>query len=436
MTKIEAVAQAVAHSHDEDRLKQAERQGLRLAIICRTVAVGAAFAWVGGAWVFLGFYPNPLVFVLLGGFTAIGIAHACVIGTRFDRWWMKYAIYLFDALGICLAFAFFPISRSAEVPQIIAFRAYGIYYLFPLVAMATLSLSPRLVLWTGAAVVAGWWAAFLLVVSAMEQTLSWADLPPGASFAEYEAVFLSPDFIGRGNRVEETGFLFIATAILALAVSRARRVFRAQVKAQAERERVAETLGRYVPEAIARRLIDDPTALVPQERHAAILVMDIAGFTAYSASRSPTEVIEQLNSFLAGCADIIARHDGVVIQFTGDGLMASFGTPIDSAMPETAAISTSRELLGEADSAAFSIRIGLAAGTVASGSIGSSDRQAFTVYGDTVNRAARLEAHGKVLARAVLLDEAVANHAGDNLERFDGQELKGLSGKVDVFALG
>lgn len=436
MTKIEAVAQAVAHSHDEDRLKQAERQGLRLAIICRTVAVGAAFAWVGGAWAFLGFYPNPLVFVLLGAFTAIGIAHACVIGTRFDRWWMKYAIYLFDALGICLAFAFFPISRSAEVPQIIAFRAYGIYYLFPLVAMATLSLSPRLVLWTGAAVVAGWWAAFLLVVSAMERTLSWADLPPGASFAEYEAVFLSPDFIGRGNRVEETGFLFIATAILALAVSRARRVFRAQVKAQTERERVAETLGRYVPEAIARRLIDDPTALVPQERHAAILVMDIAGFTAYSASRSPTEVIEQLNSFLAGCADIIARHDGVVIQFTGDGLMASFGTPIDSATPETAAISASHELLGEVDKAGFSIRIGLAAGTVASGSIGSSDRQAFTVYGDTVNRAARLEAHGKVLARAVLLDEAVANHAGGDMERFDGQELKGLSGKVDVFALG
>ena len=82
LTKIEAVAQAEAHSHDEDRLKQAERQGLRLAIICRTVAVGAAFAWVGGAWAFLGFYPNPLVFVLLGAFTAIGIAHACVIGTR------------------------------------------------------------------------------------------------------------------------------------------------------------------------------------------------------------------------------------------------------------------------------------------------------------------------------------------------------------------
>ncbi|MET1411896.1 adenylate/guanylate cyclase domain-containing protein [Roseibium sp. HPY-6] len=422
-------------TEDADRLAQAERQGLRLAIICRTVAVGAAFLWVGGTWAFSGFYPNPWIFVGLGAFTAIGIVHASVIGTRFDRWWMKYAIYLVDATGICMTFAFFPISSSGDVPQILAFRAYGIYYLFPLVAMATLSLSPRLVLWTGTAVVVGWWAAFLIVVSGMERTLSWGDLTPGAGFDAYVGVFLSPDFVGRGNRVEETGFLFIATAILALAVVRARRVFRAQVKAQAERERVAATLGRYVPEAIAKRLIDDPSALAPQERHAAILVMDIAGFTAYSTSRSPTEVIEQLNGFLAGCADVIARHDGVVIQFTGDGLMASFGTPIDSTAPEQAAIAASRGLLSVAERTDFSIRIGLAAGTVASGSIGSSNRQAFTVYGDTVNRAARLEAHGKVLGKAVLLDEAVAAHTGWDTERFSAQELRGITGKVEVFAL-
>ena len=435
MTKPDTSFTSASAAADADRLEQAERQGLRLAIICRTVAVGAAFLWVAISWAALGFSPNPWIFLALGAFTAIGIAHASVIGTRFDRWWMKYAIYLIDALGICLTFAFFPISRGGDVPQILAFRAYGIYYLFPLVAMATLSLSPRLVLWTGAAVVVGWWTAFLIVVSSMERTLSWSDLAPGASRADYEAVFLSADFIGRGNRVEETGFLFIATAILALAVLRARRVFRAQVRAQAERERVAATLGRYVPEAIARRLIDDPSALTPQERHAAILVMDIAGFTAYSAGRPPTEVIDHLNTFLAGCADVISRQDGVVIQFTGDGLMASFGTPIESAAPEAEAIAASLDLLAEAKRSGFSIRIGLAAGTVASGSIGSSSRQAFTVYGDTVNRAARLEAHGKVLGKAVLMDAAVAEHSGAGLERFDGQELRGLSGKVNVFAL-
>ncbi|MES0811524.1 adenylate/guanylate cyclase domain-containing protein [Roseibium sp. SCPC15] len=421
---------------DGQRLERAERQGLRLAIICRTVAIGAAFLWVASSWFFLDYTPSPWVFISLGAYTAIGIAHACVIGTRFDRSWMKYAIYMVDTLGICAAFALFPISQGAEIPQIIAFRAYGIYYLFPVIAMATLSLSPLLVLWTGTVAVAGWWTVFLLITSGMERTLSWADLAPAPSRADYENIFLSIDFIGRGNRVEETGFLFIATAILALAVLRARQVFQAQVRAQAERERIAATLGRYVPEAIAKRLIDNPAALKPQERHAAILVMDIAGFTAYSSKRSPTEVIERLNDFLAGCADITGRHNGVVIQFTGDGLMASFGTPIDSDNPERQSVAASEELVAQARQSGFSVRIGLAAGPVASGSIGSSDRQAFTVYGDTVNRAARLEAHAKVLNRSILLDRAVAISLGSELDQFDDQSLPGLSQAITVYATG
>lgn len=421
---------------DLDRLARAEREGLRLAILCRTLAVGAGFLWVAGAWVLTGNYPSPWVFAALGGFTLIGILHARVIGTRFDRSWMKYAIYLVDSLGICAAFALVPVSHGEAVPQILAFRAYGIYYLFPLVAMAALSLSPWLVLWTGSAVVAGWWAAFLAVTSGMERTLSWSDIPTSAPRADYEAVFLSIDFIGRGNRFEETGFLFIATCILALAVWRARRVFLAQVAAQADRERIAATLGRYVPEVIARRLIDDPEALTPQERHAAILVLDIAGFTAYSARRSATEVIEGLNDFLAGCADAIGGYNGVVIQFTGDGLMAAFGTPIENDAPEDGAVAASRDLLDYAADAGFSVRIGLAAGTVASGSIGSSDRKAFTVYGDTVNRAARLEAHAKTLGRQVLLDESVAARIPESgRERFEDQNLPGLAGPLCVYAI-
>ncbi|WP_298812361.1 adenylate/guanylate cyclase domain-containing protein [uncultured Roseibium sp.] len=421
---------------DTSRLLRAEQRGLRLAIICRTLVVGAAFLWVGSSWVAFGFYPNPLVFGVLGAFTAVGIAHAAVIGTRFDRWWMKYAIYTVDILGICAVFAFLPLVQGETVPQILAFRAYGIYYLFPLIAMATLSLSPKLVLWAGGVAVAGWFAAFFIAISDLETTLSWSDLTPGATRADYEALFLSANFIGRGNRIEETGFLMIATLILALAVLRARRVFMAQVAAQAEREQIAATLGRYVPEAIARRLIDDPSALVPQERHAAILVMDIAGFTAYSAGRPPTEVIENLNDFLSGCAEEVSRHDGVVIQFTGDGLMASFGAPIDSDHPEQDAVAAGRDLLLCAKQAGFSIRIGLAAGPVAAGSIGSSDRQAFTVYGDTVNRAARLEAHAKVLGQSVLMDAGVSGKlAGETPQLLGQQQLRGLADPVPVFTL-
>ncbi|MEL6736314.1 MAG: adenylate/guanylate cyclase domain-containing protein [Pseudomonadota bacterium] len=420
---------------EETRLYRAERQGLRLAIVCRTVAVGIGFFWVMGAWLTLGYHPSPWVFLALGGFTLLGIAHALVIGTRYDRRWMKYAIYGLDTLGICAAFAFVPVSVGADVPQIIAFRAYGIYYLFPLVAMAALSLSPWLVLWTGTVAIAGWWAAFLFVSSDITNPLSWGDMPIPASQADYETIFLSIDFVGRGNRVEETGFLFFASATLALAVWRARGVFLAQLSAQFDRDRIAETLGRYVPDTIAKRLMDDPSALAPQERHAAVLVMDIAGFTAYAASRSPGEVIDGLNRFLAQCADAISRHQGVVIQFTGDGLMATFGTPIELQTPEQNAVDAAHALQSCAEEVGFQIRVGLAAGQVASGSIGSAQRQAFTVYGATVNRAARLEAHGKKIERSILMDNSMAAAlAGLTLEPFENQALPGIGQPVNVYA--
>ncbi|MFK7743945.1 MAG: hypothetical protein AB8B47_02735 [Roseobacter sp.] len=149
------------------RLVRAEQKGLRLAIACRTVVTGLAFAWyVGAPILFSDFEPRGAAIAALLIFTAVGVAHLLVIGTRFDRWWMKYTVYTLDTLSICALFVLIPISR-----------AYGIYYLFPLVAICCLSLSWRLVIWTGAMCVIGWWGAFLWVVSSMDQVLSWADIP-------------------------------------------------------------------------------------------------------------------------------------------------------------------------------------------------------------------------------------------------------------------
>lgn len=427
-----------------DRLLQAERQGLRLAILCRTLAITLGLIWYA-SWPLIqaGTTPNPWAIAALFALAAFGFANLAVIGTRFDRWWLKYVIYAADILSVCALFAVVPLSRGNDVPQILAFRAYGIHYLFPLVAMAALSLSWRLVVWSGLMAVIGWWAAFGYVVSGMDQRISWGDLSQNVTREEYLGLFLSPDFIGVGNRVEETAMLLIATLILAIAVYRARRVFFAQIAAEAEREqeraareRITTTLGRYVPEAIARRLAGDESALAPQVRHGAVLVMDIAGFTSFAAERDPTEVIETLNGFLAGCADVISEHDGVVITFTGDGLLATFNTPIEIEAPEQAALRAAHALVDSAADNDFAIRVGIAAGPLAAGSVGSTKRQAFTVYGDTVNRAARLEALAKDLGETILVDEGVSgvpDQAAD-LRRVGSHALRGLSGEIDVWA--
>jgi len=424
-----------------DRLRRAERQGLRLAIICRTAALAVALAWyiLGSLWA--GYAPRPIGLAALLCFTLLGIAGITIIGTRFERWSLKYLIYTADILGVCALFVWLPVSSIGEVPQIIAFRAYGIYYLFPLIAMACLSLSWRLVAWSGIVAVLGWWTAFAIVVAGMDRRLSWRDLPAGATADDYETVFLSIDFVGIGNRAEETGFLLAAALILAYAVFRARRVFFAQIAAEAEREReraererISLTLGRYVPEAIAGRLISDPDALAPQVRHGAVLILDVQGFTAFAAGRAPEEVIATLDAFLAGCADVISEHDGVVISFTGDGLLATFNTPLEHAQPERAAYAAARALVAVAASSRFGIRIGIAAGPIAAGSVGSSRRQAFTVYGDTVNRAARLESLAKEIGETLLLDEAVAAHNDGDLRALGRHQVRGLPEPLLIWA--
>lgn len=226
---------------------------------------------------------------------------------------------------------------------------------------------------------------------------------------------------------------------MAVAVFRARQVFFAQLAAEAERaarERISLVLGRYVPETVAARLVSDSAALVPQVRHAAVLVMDVRDFTAFAAGRDPGEVITALNGFLAGCADAIAARDGVVITFTGDGLLATFNTPIEIAAPERAALAAAAALAEQAAQSGFAIRVGLAAGPVVAGSVGSARRQAFTVYGDTVNRAARLETLAKELGETIVADEAVAaaRDAPIALRPVGCHRLKGMPAEVPVWA--
>lgn len=427
------------------RLTRAEQTGLRLALACRSAVTGAAFLWY--VLVFLIFpdiSPRFVTILVLLSFTALGVVHLKIIGTAYDRPWIKYLTYALDALAICAAFALIPISRSDDIPQIIAFRAYGIYFLFPLLAMACLSLSWRLVLWTGAMIVIGWWAAFTWIVIGMQRFLSWSDMPSVASRADYEEIFLSIDFIGRGNRIEETAMIFFATFALAVAVYRARAVFFAQVAADVERERekslrqrVSDLLGKHVPETIAQQLIADDAPLKPQRSRGTALVMDIAEFTAFSARRDPETVIKSLDHFLADTSQVIAENSGVVLSYLGDGFLATFNAPLSNKHPETAAIQASKELLSVAKEHGLKIRIGIATGDLVTGIVGSDSRQSFTVYGDTVNLASRLEAACKKLQTPIALDSTTAeavktSQATRNLGK---TTIRGISAPVSLFTL-
>lgn len=420
---------------------RAERRGLQLAILCRTVVFSVALAWYVVSLIASGDQPNIRSVILMVALVAVGVAHFMVIGTRFDRPVLPYSVLGFDILAIAGLFVFLPVSANTDIPQIFAFRTVSPLVFVPFIALAALSMSPRLVVWSGTVAAAAWLGAFAIVVAGMERTVSWSDIPNNPTLAEYTAFFFSPDFIGRGSRLTEAIALLLVTLILAIAVARSRHVFFAQVNAEAAREaertarsRITRQLGRFVPPSIAERLIEDPTVLQPKVRHGAVLIMDVVDFTAFASGRDPADVIAALNAFLARAAEEVAAEGGVVISFTGDGLLAAFNTPLPIAAPERAALRAADRLVGCGAAHDFAVRVGVAAGPIAAGSVGSVERQAFTVYGDTVNRAARLEAHCKEIGTAVLVDDGVAHAADRPLWPHGATRLAGFSEPVAIYA--
>ncbi|MGF1629878.1 MAG: adenylate/guanylate cyclase domain-containing protein [Kiloniellaceae bacterium] len=421
----------------EADLAEAERAGLKLAIKGRTVALLPVGLWLGLAGNFPG---NLYGLLLIGFFLAWGLLHHWLLSSGRERRWQRYFFLTVDVAVLGVAAIFMPLSVGDAVPQIITFRAYGTTPLFLILAVAALSLSPGLVLWAGAACIAVMWAVFLWIVQGMARTVTWGDLPPGPTREAYLAVFLDPDFIGTGSRFGDSLFIGLTAVILAVAVRRARNLVRDRAAAERQRAQVQRVFGRYVPEQVAAAILADTAALGAKTDTATVMFLDIEGFTALSEQRSPVEVIAILNAFFDGVAEVVSRHGGVVIGFVGDGVIATFNLPVALPAAESRALAAGRALLDLVAGQRFegmtlAVRIGLATGPVAAGSVGGGGRQSYTVYGDTVNLAQRLEAKNKELGTRLLACEHTCAGAAEAALREVGViSVKGRAQPVRVFA--
>jgi class 3 adenylate cyclase len=181
-----------------------------------------------------------------------------------------------------------------------------------------------------------------------------------------------------------------------------------------ERDRIRRTFARFVPESVAAGLLANEGAIVSQEREATVLFADIENFTAIASRLAPREVVQMLNDYFAEIARVIHAHRGVITQFQGDAVLASFNLPV--ADPEHArhAVEAALEAQARLREATFvpgirlHARIGIASGPVVGGTVGGDERLGYTVHGDTVNLAARLEALNKELGSRILLSPRTA----------------------------
>jgi adenylate cyclase len=200
-----------------------------------------------------------------------------------------------------------------------------------------------------------------------------------------------------------------------------------------ERERLRDLFGRHVGEHVARAALERGSRLGGEQREAAVLFVDIIGSTALASERPPDDVVALLNRFFALVVDSVRIHGGWVNKFEGDGALCVFGAPDDMDDPAACALAAARTLhtrlqseLPEVDAG-----IGISAGMVVAGNVGTPERFEYTVIGDPVNEAARLMQLAKQVPERVIASEATLNQAGAAERaswRADGQTtLRGRS---------
>ncbi len=217
----------------------------------------------------------------------------------------------------------------------------------------------------------------------------------------------------------------------------------------ADRDRVRDLLGKVVSPEIATQLLQSDLKLGGEEREVTILFCDLRDFTGMSERMAPTEVLTLLNRYLDRMSTIVEKHGGVIDKYIGDAIMALFGAPV--ALPDAAARALAaardmadslqdmnRELAAEGQST-LAFGIGINTARVVAGNMGSHTRLNYTVIGDGVNLASRLEAMTKdpVHRTNIIVSEATARAVGEEskLRSLGNVPVKGKAEPVKVFAV-
>lgn len=238
----------------------------------------------------------------------------------------------------------------------------------------------------------------------------------------------------------------LVSPILTALVSFALGVFLLGRRLSAEKAFIRDAFSKYLAPSVVSLIEEDPSLLKlgGQRKEVAVLFTDIAGFTSFSENVTPEVLNEWLGRYLSGMSDIILKYEGTIDKYIGDAIVAFFGAPLDQPDHSRRAVLCVQELsvfarkfVVEANERGipFGItRMGLHSGSVVVGNFGSADRFDYTVIGDTVNTAARLESVNKYLGTSVCVSGAVVEKFSDFPWRPIGRlALKGKNEFLTVY---
>jgi adenylate cyclase len=429
----ERVHEAIRHQQEQSEILIGWIQ-LGITLLVAVVFQGAAMA---EGLVQEDYSFESEVLLIYGVFCVVRLVLAYL---RQLRPWMLYLSVIADvALLMGLIYSF---HYKYAQPAVFYLKVPTLLYVFLFVALRALRFEARFVLFTGAAAAIGW--AWLTYYASSGRG---GPANRTHNFIEY----MTSNALLVGAEVDKIIAILLTTAVLAVAITRARNLL---VRAVSEGA-AARDLSRFFDPGVAARIRTAAMAVKAGEgelRDATILTVDLRGFTRLSTELAPDDVMKLLQDYQGRICPLIVGNGGSIDKFLGDGILASFGavapspTAAADAMRAVDAIMAAAERWRTARVAAglrpLEIGLALSSGRVVFGAVGDGERLEFTVIGDAVNFAAKLEKHNKDEKTRALTDAstyAMAEQQGYNSpverERRAGRRVNGVTDPVDIVIL-
>ena len=369
-------------------------------IVLPLILMLAVFAFEDFQVIFHGRFKNFLLVVLT--LLSLGVGFLLLERMAISRIIMgKRKAYPFLPYVGALVETSIPLAALLVVAQYVG-PAYALLtpapFVYPLlIVLSTLRLDFKLCVFTGAVAAIQYWYVALFYIQHADPSRA------------VEPLLVSPP-----PHILK-GFLLLLTGIAAgLVTVQLKKRILSSFEMVEERNRISRTFGEYVSPIVMNKLLTLKPDLRSEKREVCVMFLDIRNFTSFAEKRSPEEVVRYLESLFEFMIEIVNRHHGVVNKFLGDGFMAVFGAPLSEGGDCLNGVAAAREILTRVEEEVASgnvlpttVGIGLHAGEAVTGSIGSSLRKEYTVIGDVVNLAARIEKLNKQFQSRLLISENV-----------------------------
>ena len=383
------------------------------------------------------FKPVPWVLGAYLVFTLVRLAIA--LRGRLPGWFVSLSVVADMSLLLLTIWSF---HLQYMQPASFYLKAPTLLYVFIFIALRALRYEARFILLAGGAAALGWLIMVLYVVIAV----------PGDTMITRDYVaYLTSNSVLLGAEFDKVISMVMVTAILAMAVTRARGLL---VQSVAETTAVRE-LSRFFSPEIAQQITDSESEIAVGQgvvRDAAVLNVDLRGFTVFADQVQPNELIAVLSEYQSRIVPAIQRHGGCVDKFLGDGIMATFGAAVRNDTFAADAFAAVEDVLAEATNwnderraagkPAMEVNAAVATGRLVFGAVGDANRLEYTVIGTPANLAAKLEKQNKTerslalsTAEALSLAEDQGYRPAATFERRSETRIADVNEPVDLVVL-